>query len=82
MSDLESKIGSIIKIAYCPQFSVGFKAFVKSYASVAMDSDETKQYHVELIEDEIEGMKFEISQEDRKLLDYLYKEKGVEYIEF
>lgn len=82
MSDLESKVGSIIKIAYCPQFSVGFKAFVKNYVNVAMNSDETKQYHVELIEEEIEGMKFEISQEDRELLGFLYKEKGVEYIEF
>jgi hypothetical protein len=82
MSDLESKVGSIIKIAYCPQFSVGFKAFVKNYVNVAMNSDETKQYNVELIEEEIEGMKFEISQEDRELLGFLYKEKGVEYIEF
>lgn len=82
MSDLESKVGSIIKIAYCPQFSIGFKAFVKNYVNVSMNSDESKQYHVELIDEEIEGMKFEISQEDRKLLDFLYKEKGVEYIEF
>ena len=82
MSDLESKVGSIIKIAYCPQFSVGFKAFVKNYVNVSMNSDESKQYHVELIDEEIEGMKFEISQEDRELLDFLYKEKGVEYIEF
>lgn len=85
---MESKIGSIIKVAYKPQFSKNFKSFVKLYVAPSLCSDiDEHQYFIEDIWEQIEGLKYKISEEDEKLLNYLSSSftdggLGVEYIEF
>lgn len=88
MKPVSERIGAIIKVAYNPEFTIGFLAFVKTYVNPSSSSNDGEhQYHIEAIHENIEGMEFKMNIEDQQLLDYLYNSKdngglGVEYIEF
>lgn len=83
--ELKRKMGSIMKVAYMPQFSVGFKAFCKTYVKGEYEpqtNEDTVQYHVDNIWAEIEGMEFQMRQEDKELYDYITEVEEIEYLEF
>lgn len=83
--ELKKKVGSIFKVAYNPQFSIGFKAFCKTYVKGATEISavgDTIQYHVDNIWQMSEDLMYDISIEDEALFNYLAQEEKVEYIEF
>lgn len=83
--ELKKKIGSIFKVAYNPQFSIGFKAFCKAYVKGENDRnavEDTIQYHVDNIGNSMQDLAYDISTEDDELFNYLTQEEKVEYLEF
>ena len=75
-------IGTTIKIAYLPGISVNLKSFLKSSVNPSMSSpdEDTHQYHINFIFEQIEGLNFHLLLKDKEILDYL-NENGFEYIE-
>lgn len=75
-----SKYGTIIKIAYNPDFSTSLKSFCKQNVSEENKGNDTSQYSIESLLEEAQNMEYEILPEDMKIIISLDK-KNVEYIE-
>lgn len=75
-----SKYGTIIKIAYNPDFSTSLKSFCKQNVLEECKGEYTSQYSIGGLLEEAQNMEYEILLEDMKILNSLNK-KNVEFIE-